>query len=215
VRMVREFGETVHRGKRRDYNSYTMGWMYRSTEFSAAFVRSQMTRLDEMNAQRIANARKLNRELSKIPGLGVTHEPDDRQGVYWFYPLWLDPVEAGLDVEPEIMRAAVERALQAEGLRVGPWQTVPVPSQTLFREQVGYGKGCPWNCVHYHGHIRYAEEAYPQAERFIQHVTWLATGFAPPNTGKEMDTIIEGFRKVFNRLDAVIDFHRKNPPPGE
>jgi len=212
ARMVREFGETVHRGRRRAYNSYTMGWMYRSTEFSAAFVRSQMTRLDEMNAQRIANARKLNRELSKIPGITVTRERDDRAGVYWFYPIRLDPKDAGVDADAVTMREAVERALVAEGLRVGPWQTVPVPSQTLFREQEGYGKGCPWNCRHYKGSVRYADETYPAAERFIHHVTWLCAGFAPPNTEEDMEVVIGAFHKVFDRLDSVIDYHLKNPP---
>ena len=212
ARMVREFGETVHRGRRRAYNSYTMGWMYRSTEFSAAFVRSQMTRLDEMNARRIANARKLNRELSKIPGVAVTREPEDREGVYWFYPIWLDPKKAGIDVDVVVMREAVERALVAEGLRVGPWQTVPVPAQTLFREQEGYGKGCPWNCRHYKGSVRYAEETYPAAEKFIRHVTWLCLGFAAPNTEKDMDAVIGAFEKVFDQLDAAIDYHVKNPP---
>ncbi|MCK4783915.1 MAG: DegT/DnrJ/EryC1/StrS family aminotransferase [Desulfobacteraceae bacterium] len=212
AQMVREFGETVHRGQRRAYDSHTMGWMYRSTEFSAAFVRSQLARLDQMNGQRLDNARKLNRELSPIPGVTVTRETDDRQGVYWFYPIWLDPGEAGLDVEPACMRRAVERALWAEGLRAGPWQTVPVPSQTLFREQVGYGKGCPWTCSHYTGDVRYAEERYPEAERFIDHVMWLATGYAPPNTEKEMDIIIAAFHKVFNQLDEVVDYHVKNPP---
>ncbi len=100
----------------------------------------------------------------------------------------------------------------AEGLRAGPWQTVPVPSQTLFREPVGYGKGCPWNCTHYTGDVRYAEESYPEAERFIDHVMWLATGFASPNTEQEMDIIIAAFHKVFDRLDEVVDYHVKNPP---
>jgi len=211
ARMVREFGETVHRGRKRAYNSYTMGWMYRSTEFSAALVRSQLKRLDEMNAARIANARKLNGELTKIPGVEVTREPEDRGGVYWFYPLWLDPKDARFDTDPVCFREAVERALVAEGLRVGPWQTVPVPAQALFTEQVGYGKGCPWNCPHYKGDVKYSQESYPEAERFIRHVTWLATGFGPPNTGKEMDIIIAAFLKVFGQLDEVVEYHKKNP----
>ena len=215
ARMVREFGETVHRGKKRAYNSYTMGWMYRSTEFNAAFVRSQLRRLDAMNALRIANARMLNCELSKLPGLGVTQEPADRQGVYWFYPIWLDPVKAGMEkVAPAVFRGAVERAVSAEGLRVGLWQTVPVPSQMLFREQVGYGKGCPWTCPHYKGRVRYAEEVYPMAQKFIDHVTWLVTGYGAPNTANEMDFILAAFRKVFDHLDEAVDYHVKNPHEG-
>ena len=58
--MVREFGERIFKGERRNYRSYAMGWMYRTTEFVAAFARSQLKRLDEMNDCRIRNANLLN-----------------------------------------------------------------------------------------------------------------------------------------------------------
>ena len=204
AQMVRTFGETMHKGKRREYNSYTMGWMYRTTDFVAAFARSQLTRLDEMNAQRCENGQYLDRCLSEIPGVRLQRVPDHSRPWYWFYMTWLSPEDLGLDVAPNRFRIAVQEALAAEGLHAGLWQSRPVPAQRLFLDQVGYGKGCPWDCCHYKGNVRYAEEKYPGAQAICDHTVWIPSGFAPENGRDQLDGIVAAYRKVFDNLDAVV-----------
>ena len=41
---VQQFGERRRTDGEREYNVYGMGWMYRGTEMTNAFIRSQMTR---------------------------------------------------------------------------------------------------------------------------------------------------------------------------
>jgi dTDP-4-amino-4,6-dideoxygalactose transaminase len=204
AQMVREFGEGVHKGRRREYNSYTMGWMYRTTDFVAAFARSQLTRLDAMNAQRIANCKILDRELSKLEGIRLQRIPDGSHAHYWFYVTWLAPEELGLDIEPARFRQAVQEALQAEGVNACLWQTRPVPRQSVFAEQVGYGRGCPWNCAHYKGEVAYADEEYPGAQAICDHTVWTSWGFAPPNGPAELEGIVAAYHKVFDNIDAVV-----------
>ena len=207
--MVRQFGEGIHRGKQREYNSYTMGWMYRTTDFVAAFARSQLTRMDEMTAQRIANCEILDRELAAIKGIRLQKIPEGSKATYWFYVTWLSPEALGIDVAPATFRMAVQEALQAEGVQAGLWQTRPVPRQDIFAAQVGYGKGCPWECAHYTGHTRYAEEDYPGAQAVCDHTVWISQGFAPPNGAAEMQGIVAAYHKVFDNLDAVVE-HAKS-----
>jgi dTDP-4-amino-4,6-dideoxygalactose transaminase len=56
--LLQYFGERVTVGRERqeqEYNAQGLGWMYRGDMLSQAFVRSQLTRLDENNALRIRN----------------------------------------------------------------------------------------------------------------------------------------------------------------
>ena len=41
---VQQFGERRRTDGEREYNVYGMGWMYRGTEMTNAFIRSQFTR---------------------------------------------------------------------------------------------------------------------------------------------------------------------------
>ena len=203
--MVREFGERIHKGTMRQYNSYTMGWMYRTTDFVAAFARSQLTRLDELTAKRIENCERLNQGLSKIKGIRFQKVTEGSSQIYWFHVVFVSPEDFGVDVEAAKFRVALQEALRAEGVNSGLWQTRPVPRQQVFLDQVGYGKGCPWTCGHYKGSVKYAEESYPGAQAICDHTLWISWGFAPDNGPKEIDGIIAAYRKVFDNIDAVAD----------
>ena len=85
--QVQQFGEVRRTDGVREYNAYGMGWMYRTTEMTAAFVRSQLTRLDAITAHIRANAGYLTRHLSGIAGLHTPLEPPDRTHVFFRYVL--------------------------------------------------------------------------------------------------------------------------------
>lgn len=204
--MVRTFGESIHTGKRREYNSYTMGWMYRTTDFVAAFARSKLTELDALNKQRIENCAYLDKELSKIKGIRLQKVPESSEALYFFYMTWVSPEDLGIEVDAALFRIAVQEALTAEGVNAGLWQSRPVPRQRLFLDQVGYGKGCPWDCVHYDSRVRYAEEKYPGAEAICDHTVWITWGFAPDNGNEQLEGIVAAYHKVFENLDEVIEY---------
>lgn len=205
ARMVREFGERIYKGRRRDYDSYAMGWMYRTTEFVAAFTRSQLTRLDVMNERRIENAEWLKRALLKYDFVSFPNYRDDRTCVYWFFPMMLSAKKAGFDVPEAAFRDKVSDALTAEGLRIGSWQRMPLPAQRIFRDKIGYGKGSPWSDGPYKGNVTYNVEDYPVAVEVSDRTTWLSNMYFWPAGEEEMRHALAAFDKVFSRLDRVME----------
>ena len=67
------------------------------------------------------------------------------QPVYFTYVVEFRPEEVGLDCTPGEMKAACGKALAAEGMGMGQWQTRSIPHQDVFLEKVGFGRGVPWS----------------------------------------------------------------------
>ncbi|NPV47809.1 MAG: DegT/DnrJ/EryC1/StrS family aminotransferase [Armatimonadetes bacterium] len=203
---LREFGEVVLPDRQREYNAYGLGWMYRPHEFVNAFILAQLERLDEYNAQRRQFANYLTKALAEIPGFEGPYTPDYADPCYFSYVVSFEPQQLGLDVTPETWKRAVQKAAAAEGIGLGQWQTRPVPSQDVFRDRVGYGKGCPWTCPYGSGQVRYDEE-YPRTLDFIAGHAYLS-GVYPPNTMELMKLYVDGFQKLSENAERVLELAR-------
>jgi len=201
--MLRQFGEVLVHGEEREYNAYGLGWMYRQHEFINALCRSQLRHLPANNARRIEFAHYLSAALADIPGLKGPATPPGREPVYFSYIVRFRPEELGLDLPVPVFKAAVQKALAAEGIAMSQWQRVPVPAQSVFQDMEGYGKGCPWNCALYGKKIRYRGEDYPETLKFIAEHAYLG-GVYPPNTMELMALFVAGLRKVMARPDAIL-----------
>lgn len=198
ARRVLMFGEELS-GQTREYNARIMGWNYRMDVLAAAFARSQLTRLPQMTMTRQVNGATLTEALGAVPGIRPPALPDDRTHVYFFYPLLVQPEDLGLDIPVSAFRHAVEKAVAAEGVGIMRWQPQPVPSQTLFREMRGYGKGCPWSCGHARAGHTYRDQEYPVAEEICRRRLVLGQSFSslgPPNTVRTMGLFAEALHKV-------------------
>src|SRR2546429_6128296 len=147
-------------------------------EMTAAFVRSQLPRLDAITAHTQPNAHYLPRNLSGIAGLRTPLEPPDRTHVFFRYVLQFVPEELELDVPLGPSTEQIRRALQAEGVAIGRAEFI-IPGMTLFREKRGYGKGCPWT-GQYGQPIDYHAEEYPQAVHAIDSIIPIM-GLTPPH----------------------------------
>jgi len=182
---------------------FGLGYNYRPHEFISAFVLSQLDRLDEMNARRIEMAEFLTEGLEQIPGVAGPYTPEWAEPVYFTYVLEFRPEELGLDVTPKEFKAALAKALAAEGLSVGQWSRVPLPAMDIFQEKVGYGRGCPWSCSSA-GEVRYDVEDYPATIEFIASHTYLG-GVNAANDMKLMELYLQGFRKATDNLERVLE----------
>lgn len=204
--LLQYFGEIVVPGREREeqeYNAYGLGWMYRGDMFSQAFIRSQLKRLDENNALRVKNCNYLTEHLNEIDGIETPVVPAGREPVYYNYVIGFDPEALGLDISARTLREKVQAALRAEGVPTGQWQRLPVPSQEIFQNQVGYGKGCPWRCNQ--SNVEYKTEDYPEAVEFIDSHCYVFD-VNPPNGVELMELYVEAFRKVMAQVDAVLRF---------
>ncbi len=205
---LREFGEVVLADRQREYNAYGLGWMYRPHEFVNAFILSQLVHLDENNAKRREFAAYLTRELEQIPGMAGPFTPDYANPCYFSYVVEFKPEELGLDVTPEVWKGAVQKALAAEGVGMGQWQTRPVPGQDVFKARVGYGKGCPWTCPFGRGDVTYDGDEYPLTNQFIASHSYLG-GVYPPNTMELMKLYVDGFQKISENAARVLELARQ------
>lgn len=193
----------------RDYNATGIGWMYRTSELSAAFARSQLTRLPENIERAQRNGARLSARLREFDILTPPHVPADRTHVYHKYRVRLHPERVAPELSPKRFRDALLKALRGEGVEVVLWQTVPVPSQIFFQKQEGYGQGCPWTC---HGSpVRYAAEDYPETQKLLDNSLVIGSQSAPI-VAQDLDVIdqfAEAFEKVLADKDQLIRMARE------
>ncbi len=204
--MVRMFGEFVKPEEGRKYKAYTMGWMYRINELTAAFALSQLRKLPELSANSRRNGDYLTKELGKIKGVKPPLTPEGRTHVYHKYRIRLAPGELGVQAKPGEFRDAVQKALQAEGVDAVLWQTMPVPAQPIFQLKEGYGKGCPFSCPYYGKEIEYRAGDYPETQRLLEDSLVICSESYPifPQKMELMKQYVEAFQKVFDNLDRVL-----------
>ena len=203
---IRMFGEDIRPGEARQYNAYGMGWMYRTFDVPAAIARSQLKRLDVVNAAAQRNGEYLTEQLSKIDGIIPPYLPEDRTTVYHKYRVRLDTEKLDCDLDSVTLRDRIMDALKAEGVDVVLWQTVPIPGQTVFQLREGYGKGCPWSCSFYGKDISYDVDDYPETNRLLRE-SFVICSEEYPIYAQKLDLMkfyIEGFHNVFDNMDEVI-----------
>ncbi|MBN1835335.1 MAG: DegT/DnrJ/EryC1/StrS family aminotransferase [Spirochaetales bacterium] len=211
--MLRMFGDEIDDETRlRVYNASILGYMYRNQELPAALTRSQLGRLDENNAIRIRNCDYLTENLQGIPGLHTPYVPKGYKHVYWMYIVEFHPEETDTGLSPEEFRIGAEKALFAEGVQLGQWQTMPVPAQDLFQTKAGYSNsGFPWSATERGRSMVYRAQDYPNAVELCRRYT-AVVGHTPPNGLELMEKYVAAFRKVFSNLD-VVEKHRRDTLP--
>ena len=100
----------------RAYEGTGFGQKYRMHPFAAAVLRQQLKGLDERNAVVSKNVRALNDRLKQLPGISEPRCRPDQERVYYYKSmLFLEEARAGFK------RAAMLKALQAEGVPVSMW----------------------------------------------------------------------------------------------
>jgi len=206
ARLMQYLGEIVTPGKERaeqKYIHFGMGWMYRGDVFGQAFARAQLKRLDELNALRRANCELLTGLLDEIPGVLPPIVPEGRGMAYYSFTVRFAPEQVGLDVSAEQFRLCAEKALKAEGVSCGRWQSVPVPGQEIFQSKAGYGKGCPWDCRHSGGDVDYDLSGFPVTQEFLNGHTYVM-GTWPPNPPELMHLFAAAFGKLMAQPEAVM-----------
>jgi dTDP-4-amino-4,6-dideoxygalactose transaminase len=188
----------------RDYDAVTMGWMYRMTSLTAAVGRTQLAKLPEFTRTAQRNGEYLNSRLAGLDLVTPPSVPSDRVSVYHKYRVRLHPERIDPRIDGKRFRDAVLRALREEGVEVVTWQVVPVPSQVLFQQQIGYGKGCPWTC--HSSAVRYKDEVYPVTTQLLDNSIVIGSQSAPL-AGQDLELMHyygDAFEKVFADKDALI-----------
>jgi dTDP-4-amino-4,6-dideoxygalactose transaminase len=110
----------------------------RLTEFQAALLLAQLTRLPEQSLRREANAALLDQGLHEVPGI-ITIPPDPRmtrRGCH-LYCFRLDTEKLG------VSRASFIEAMTAEGVPLTPGYERPLYRNAVFNGRPGARAHCP------------------------------------------------------------------------
>jgi dTDP-4-amino-4,6-dideoxygalactose transaminase len=108
----RDFGRDPKRGDQ----YVARGTKYRISDFAAAVLMAQLTRLEEICARREKHAAYLREELKKIPGvMPQEHYPESTRQNYYCFGFRYDPEHFS-----RAPREKLTTALQAEGIPVSP-----------------------------------------------------------------------------------------------
>ncbi|HEY3396936.1 MAG TPA: DegT/DnrJ/EryC1/StrS family aminotransferase [Armatimonadota bacterium] len=198
------FGETRAPGESRDYHAYALGWMYRNNDLTAAFGRAQLARLDEFLAQQAGNVAALTAALAGTPHLILPTAPAGHGHNWYNYTLRFDMEALGHAADAAEFRGKLVKALQAEGVVTGVWQSWPLPAMTVFQAQNAYGHGCPWTCPH-SDPVSYDPAAYPVARKHSDWHTGMTSPLRPPNGPEVAEATAAGIRKVLANVDQVED----------
>lgn len=200
---LHQCGEVARPGEPWQRKYVALGWNYRYNEVMAAFVRSELRRLDSMNEVRRRNCEFLRAELQDVAVLKLQAIPNNCAHVYFFFAGCLQPEAVGLKVDRRRFRDTVVAALQAEGVPMmsgeGVSGAMPLPGHTVFQARDAYGRGCPWSCPHARQGIEYHPEDYPVSVRIVETKICVGHehgGIAPPNGLDLMEHYVQAFRKV-------------------
>jgi perosamine synthetase len=180
------------RGRRTTGDNFSyrnVGANLRMTEFQAALLTAQMTRLENQARTRDENAAYLTRQLGQIPGITPARMYEGcTRNAYHLYMFRYDP--GGFSGLP---RTGFIKALAAEGIPAAggysPLNKEPVLEDALSSKgfQAIYSKARldAWR----------AQNSCPQNDRLCSEAVWLVqTMLLGPR--KDMDDIVEAVRKV-------------------
>jgi len=110
-----------------------IGYSWRMTEIQAVIGATQVRRLDEIVARRMAIAATYDAAFRALPRVQPLHTPAGDCNAYYKYPLKL---------APSLDRRAVQQRLDAEfGVRSGTSYYPPCHLQPAYREAFGYREG--------------------------------------------------------------------------
>ncbi len=205
VRTVFEFREVGIPADGGEHLFAGLGFNYRPHELINAFACSQLDRLEAMNGTRRELAAYLNESLADIPGFAGPHTPEYADPCYWSYFLEVRPRELGLDLPTREVRNALLQALDAEGVPMGTPHE-PLPGAAIFRDKVGYGKGCPWTC-RFGRDVVYRMEDYP-GTRTVNDSRALLNGVRPPSDMELMKLYVDAFAKVSENASRALELTR-------
>lgn len=175
------------------YEHHVMSANYRLGEFQGALLNTQLNRLKKQTATRDRNGQYLAARLSKIPGI----HPQRRtaETTRHSYHLFLFRIDANRFGAP---RAAVLKALAAEGIPVSGGYAIPLYRQPMFLNKA-FGPYLP----SVRNSLDYGKVSCPNCEKICgEQGAWLEQRIFL-GTKSDMDDIARAFEKVYEHRSAL------------
>ncbi len=174
------------------YQHERWGGNYRMSQWQAAILLAQMTRLEEQSARREENARYLGEELAKIGLRPLARDPRVTQHAWHLFIFRYDA-----SLARGAKREAFIEAMRAEGIPCAPGY-VPLYATNAVRR--GTEDNLRW-VGRDPGEIERLHRSCPAAERACyEEAVWLGQNVLL-GTRADMDSIVEAAAKVLRLLE--------------
>lgn len=182
------------------YEHHVISGNYRLGEFQGAVLNGQLDRLAAQTTTRDRNGRCLAAKIANLPGLHPQKRSADcTRHSYHLFMLRVDSNAFGAP------RAAVLKALQAEGIPCSSGYGFSLHRQPMFRNKA-FGPFLPKASAK----LDYQKTRCPNSDLICrEQCVWLEQSiFLGPRT--DMDDIARAFEKVYENRDALSDWFRKD-----
>jgi len=175
------------------YEHHVISGNYRLGEFQGAILNAQLDRLEAQTITRDRNGQALAARLKQLPGIYPQKRPADcTRHSYHLFMLRLDPQEFG------VPRAAVIKALQAEGIPCSAGYGFSLYAQPMFRNKA-FGPFLPKAKAK----LRYDKVRCPNSDLLCQEqCLWLEQGLFL-GSRQDIDDIARAFEKIHAQRDAL------------
>jgi dTDP-4-amino-4,6-dideoxygalactose transaminase len=175
------------------YEHHVVSGNYRLGEFQGAILNCQLERLEEQTRTRDANGRYLAARIASLPGLFPQARPADcTRHSYHLFMLRLDAAVFGAP------RAAVLRALEAEGIPCSGGYGFSLPHQPLFRNKA-FGPFLPGAALR----LDYQQTCCPVSDLICrEQCVWLGQHLLLGSRG-DCDDIVHAFEKIYEHREAL------------
>lgn len=170
------------------YEHGVLSGNYRMTEWQAAILLAQMTRLDEQTERRNENAQYLAAELARIPGIAPAGR--DERVTRHAYHLFLLRYQAS--EFNGLSRDDFLAAMRAEGVPCSPGYT-PLYRNDAFRVDA--------DTHPFAGRVGYREVRLPVVEQLCDEAVWFSQSLLLGTQG-DMDDVVAAVRKIQEAVNA-------------
>ena len=198
MQLIRNHAEAVVGDKGVQRLDNMIGHNFRLGEIECAIGIEQLKKLKNIVMTRQQAAKKLSDGLKALKGLRLPVTKSDCTHVYYVYKMIIDVDKLG------VSRDQIFNALVAEGVEGLSTKFANIHLLPLYQNKIAYGKkGFPWNSDICHREVSYEKGICPVAEG-LHDVSYL--GFLMcmhEMTNKEVDLLINAFRKVWAQLDQL------------
>ena len=178
------------------YEHHVISGNYRLGEFQGAVLNGQLDRLEEQTETRDRNGQYLASRLVRLPGLAPQTRPAScARHSYHLFMLRMDRRRFGAD------RAAVLRALQAEGIPCSSGYGFSLHHQPMFRTKA-FGPYLPKA----RARLDYRQTRCPNSDLICREQgVWLEQSILLGSRA-DMDDIVRAFEKVHENSGALRGF---------
>ena len=197
MQLIRNHAEVVVKDKGVKRIDNMVGHNFRLGEIECAIGVEQLKKLPEIVKERQQLAAALTKELSGLENILTPFVPEDRDHVFYVYPLILEVEKIGLS------RERICDALEAEGLSLmRQYQNIHL--LPIYQEKVAFGKsGFPWTSEYCKRNIDYSKGICPNAEE-LNDKSFIGIGMCVYDLSLEDIKLIGmAFKKVWKNLDSL------------